>query len=194
MIQQHQTANQSYPEEGARLFDLANRAYDLFGKQPLDEKRRPLNFVLPNCTWKGGELSAEFRQPFDMLTFTTMRQETKRAARGTSGGGPYKNWLLGQDSNLEFAIRRINNRRESTAGSMLDRCHFSVPSPAASPPPGSEAALRAPASRGLDGVWYEASPGMPGHYAVQGGWRVGSFARRRSSLGGSEEHTPRNVL
>ena len=100
MVQQHQTANQSYLEEGVQLLDLANRAYDLFGKQPPSEKRRLLNFVLSNSTWKGSELSAEFRQPFDMLAFTTTTQESRKAARSASGG-PYKNWLLGQDSNLE---------------------------------------------------------------------------------------------
>ena len=100
MVQQHQTANQSYLEEGVQLLDLANRAYDLFGRQPPSEKRRLLNFVLSNCTWKGGELSVEFRQPFDMLAFRTMSHRSKKAAQNTSGG-PFKNWLLGQDSNLE---------------------------------------------------------------------------------------------
>ncbi len=87
-------------EEGVQLLELANRAHDLFQKQPPSEKRRLLNFVLSNCTWKGGELSAEFRQPFDMLAFRTMGQETKKAADGALDS-PYKNWLLGQDSNLE---------------------------------------------------------------------------------------------
>jgi hypothetical protein len=74
------------------LMELASRAHELFQSQPPSEKRRLLNFVLSNCSWKGGELSAKFRQPFDMLAFTSMSQETKEAARGTSGG-PYKNWL-----------------------------------------------------------------------------------------------------
>ena len=100
MIQQHQSANQSYLEEGVQLLELANRAYDLFRKQHPSEKRRLLNFVLSNCTWKGGQLSAEFRQPFDMLALRTTTHESRKAAPGASGG-PYKNWLLGQDSNLE---------------------------------------------------------------------------------------------
>jgi hypothetical protein len=35
---------------------------------------------------------AEFRRPFDMLAFTTMRQEKEKTARGGSGG-PFKDWL-----------------------------------------------------------------------------------------------------
>ncbi len=92
MIQQHQSANQSYLEEGIHLLDLANRAYDLFRKQPPSEKRRLLNFVLSNCTWKGGELSVEFRQPFDMLAFRTMTHQRKKTGRSASDG-QNENWL-----------------------------------------------------------------------------------------------------
>lgn len=47
--------------------ELANHAADLFEKQPPAEKRRLLDFVVQNSTWKNGELSATYRQPFDML-------------------------------------------------------------------------------------------------------------------------------
>ena len=40
---------------------------DLFEKQPACEKHRLLNFVLSNSFWANGELTPEFRQPFDML-------------------------------------------------------------------------------------------------------------------------------
>ena len=57
----------TYLEEGVRLLELAQRAHRLFQKQEPREKRRLLNFLLSNCSWKGGELTAVFRQPFDML-------------------------------------------------------------------------------------------------------------------------------
>jgi hypothetical protein len=47
--------------------ELAGRAVELFEKQPASEKRRLLDFVLSNCTWANGELTPEFRQPFDMI-------------------------------------------------------------------------------------------------------------------------------
>jgi hypothetical protein len=49
----HQTANRSYAEEGVQLLELAQRAHVLFESQPATEKRKLLDFVLSNCTWKG---------------------------------------------------------------------------------------------------------------------------------------------
>ena len=66
-IEQHQNANQSYLEEGVALLELATRAAALFESQDAREKRRLLDFVLLNCTWKRGELPPVFRQPFDMI-------------------------------------------------------------------------------------------------------------------------------
>lgn len=39
----------------------------MFVKQEPREKRRLLDFVLSNSTWKGGELTPVYRQPFDMI-------------------------------------------------------------------------------------------------------------------------------
>ncbi len=54
----------------------------LFAKQEPQEKRRLLNFVLSNSTWKNGELSVTFRQPFDLLA-----QTTAIVTRGNGGSG-----------------------------------------------------------------------------------------------------------
>jgi site-specific DNA recombinase len=48
-IQTHQTANESYFDEGLRLLELARRAHMLFRQQPANEKRRLLDFVVSNC-------------------------------------------------------------------------------------------------------------------------------------------------
>jgi hypothetical protein len=66
-IETHQSANRTYIEEGVQLLRLADRAHALFERQKPAEKRRVLNFVFSNCVWKEGLLSAEYRQPFDML-------------------------------------------------------------------------------------------------------------------------------
>src|SRR5262249_49433612 len=70
-IERHQTADQSYLEEGVRILELARNAQRLFQKQEPREKRRLLNFLVSNCSWKGGELTAALRQPFDLLSETT---------------------------------------------------------------------------------------------------------------------------
>lgn len=66
-LEGHERANQSYMEDGVRLLELASRASKLFQQQPASEKRRVLDFVLSNCTWKDGELTPVFRQPFDII-------------------------------------------------------------------------------------------------------------------------------
>jgi DNA invertase Pin-like site-specific DNA recombinase len=93
-IERHQAADRSYLEEGVRLLELARNAQRLFEKQEPREKRRLLNFVVSNCTWKGGELKANLRQPFDLLAETAAI-----AAQAATGSRPNlaKNeiWLPG---------------------------------------------------------------------------------------------------
>jgi hypothetical protein len=67
-IDRHQNAYKSCKDEGVALLDLARNAQRLFALQEPREKRRVLNFLLSNCTWKDGEVVATFRQPFDMLS------------------------------------------------------------------------------------------------------------------------------
>ena len=84
-IAEHQKANDSYLDEGVMLIELATRAADLFERQSASEKRRLLDFVLSNCTWKNGELTPVFRQPFDMIAdAATACGQGKAAGMATS--------------------------------------------------------------------------------------------------------------
>lgn len=58
-------------DEGVKLLELAQSAQRLFERQEPRQKRRLLNFLLSNCTWADGEMTATFRQPFDLLAETT---------------------------------------------------------------------------------------------------------------------------
>ena len=49
----HQTADRSYLEEGGRILELARDGQRLFEKQEPREKRRLLNLLVSNCSWKG---------------------------------------------------------------------------------------------------------------------------------------------
>jgi hypothetical protein len=100
-IQAHRTANQNYVVEGIRLLELARRASDLFENQPAVEKRRLLNFVLSNCTWKEGQLTAQYRQPFDILAVAVAADQRARAA-GLQEAAQNEHWLPGMDSNHEL--------------------------------------------------------------------------------------------
>jgi site-specific DNA recombinase len=70
-IARHETAEQSYMDEGVQILELARDAQKLFERQQPREKRRLLNFVLSNCSWDDGEVVTIFRQPFDLLAQTT---------------------------------------------------------------------------------------------------------------------------
>ena len=77
-IEEHQAANQTYLGEGIRLLELGRRAHELFQQQKPREKRRLLDFVLSNCTWKDGPLQVTFRQPFDLIIASTKAYEQKK--------------------------------------------------------------------------------------------------------------------
>jgi site-specific DNA recombinase len=63
-----------------QLLELAKTAQKLFEQQPPREKRRLLNFLLSNCTWRDGQIGVKFRQPFDLLA------ETNAAAKDFGTG------------------------------------------------------------------------------------------------------------
>jgi len=99
-IDQHQAANQSYMAEGVQLLELARNARRLFEKQEVREKRRLLDFLVSNCSWKAGQLTAEFRQPFDSLANTAMAAAVA-TAEDRSEAAKSEIWLLRRDSNLQ---------------------------------------------------------------------------------------------
>ena len=79
-LEQPEQANQSYLQEGVAILELANRAAELFEKQPASEKRRLPDFVLSNSTWGNGELRVKFRQPFELIALGTTELKQKKAA------------------------------------------------------------------------------------------------------------------
>jgi len=92
-IQEHESASTAFEADGVRLLELSSKAHELFEMQAPGEKRRLLNFVFSNCSWKGGELRAEYKQPFDLLAVTTATYQAKKAA-GCQSTGLSENWLL----------------------------------------------------------------------------------------------------
>ncbi len=81
-ISRHQQADRSYLEQGIALLELAQTSRELFLKREPGEKRHLLNFVLSNATWMRGELSAAYRQPFDIIAETTALASNAAAGAG----------------------------------------------------------------------------------------------------------------
>jgi DNA invertase Pin-like site-specific DNA recombinase len=98
-VEEHQLANRTYLDEGLNLLELARRAHQLFAQQEAREKRRLLDFVVSNCTWRDGTLTAVYRQPFDMLAVSAASWKNEKAAVGTSASISEK-WLPRQGPNL----------------------------------------------------------------------------------------------
>jgi site-specific DNA recombinase len=86
-----------------RLLDLAHDARRLFAKQEPQEKRRLLNFVLSNSTWKNCQLSVTFRQPFDLLVQTTAIVAGGNPGRGLNSPG-HPGWLANQNKTANHYV------------------------------------------------------------------------------------------
>ena len=101
----HHAANQTYIEEGVQLPQIAQRAHELFESREPAEKRGLLNLLLSNCIWKAGVLTAEYRQPFDMLALAREAGRGDDTASGTENG-QFGNWLPDTDSNRDSRLQR----------------------------------------------------------------------------------------
>ena len=97
-IERHQGADQCYLEEGVRILELARNARRLFEQQESREKRRLLDFLVSNCSWRDGELTVALRQPFDLLAETNAIT-AQSVARNRSNLTKTEIWLPGPDSN-----------------------------------------------------------------------------------------------
>jgi hypothetical protein len=97
-IQRHRESNQTYMTEGVKLLELARKAKEMFLAQPSGEKRRLLDFVVSNSTWKDGGLNVVLRQPFDLMrdmATSVDRQPSTIPFTPTV----LEKWLPGLDSN-----------------------------------------------------------------------------------------------
>lgn len=82
-LEEHQDANQSYLEDGIELLELASKAREHFDRQKVAEKRRLLDVLLSNYSWKGGELTVEYRQPFNMIAESVIHHQKIRLSEVT---------------------------------------------------------------------------------------------------------------
>ena len=81
--------------------ELARSAQRLFERQEAREKRRLLNFMVSNCSWKGGELTTTLHLPFDLLANTAMSAVVSSGADSTITRKS-EIWLGREDSNLRM--------------------------------------------------------------------------------------------
>src|ERR1035437_4586430 len=81
-IGMHQNASNACAQEGIRILELANRAWELYEMQEMAEKRKLLDFVFSNSSWVGGELTPNYRKPFDLIVEAKKLQDERTALTG----------------------------------------------------------------------------------------------------------------
>lgn len=80
-LTQHMKVDDYYIEDGVRIMELANRAYELYSKQNHVEKRKLLSLLLSNCTLRDGVVTHKYRQPFDILVFMTKESARNKPSK-----------------------------------------------------------------------------------------------------------------
>ncbi len=86
-LEAHQRANMSYFELGLGIFELSQKARQIYEKRAnLEQRRALLNFVFSNLTLRDGNLMPVYKNAFQII-----------AARAEN-----KNWLGRKDSNLRM--------------------------------------------------------------------------------------------
>ncbi len=105
-LQKLQEQNSTSIEDGSRIFELAQKAATLYSAQIPEEKRRLLNCVCSNSTWAGGELTVNFRKPFDMIAITNDEYKQKKVTNPKKSdlieiwrpsGNRIENWEISLD-------------------------------------------------------------------------------------------------
>lgn len=94
-IEVHQNASNSCLEEGIRMLELLNRAWELYEQQEMAEKRRLLDFVCSNSSWRDGKLTPKYRKPFDLIVEASQMHNERATITGEKFGEEAQNeiWL-----------------------------------------------------------------------------------------------------
>jgi site-specific DNA recombinase len=97
-LEEQEKANVAYIESGVRIIELSKNALDLYNSRPMLEKRKVLEILLSNCSYKDGQLHPEYRKPFDLIAKTNAEYKRKEADFGEEIDLSLF-WLPGLDSN-----------------------------------------------------------------------------------------------
>ena len=86
--------------EGIRLLELARHRPPSLRKARIPRKRRLLEFLVSNCSWKDGQLTAESDNHLMRLQIRRWRQQL-RPPKGRAESAKSENWLLRLDLNQQ---------------------------------------------------------------------------------------------
>ena len=95
-------------DEGVKLSEPARDAQRLCERKEPRQKRRPLDFLLSKCSWADGEMTATFRQPFDLSAETTSTVACEGAAT-PADSARNEGWLGDVDSNHDRQSQNLQS-------------------------------------------------------------------------------------
>ena len=72
-MQEHSEADEEFYITANTVFNLGNRALEIFESSETNEKRQLLNYLLQNCRLSGKNLVFTLRSPFDKVIATRNR-------------------------------------------------------------------------------------------------------------------------
>ena len=100
-MRDHRRADRSYADSGVELLELASGAHDAFMSQGSDERRRLLQLVVSNSTWKRGRLTVQLHTPLDLILLEAGKAREADAADAATGvvKADFANWRRGRDLN-----------------------------------------------------------------------------------------------
>ena len=91
-IHKHQTANHNYLDEGIKLLEMASKAHKTFIEREPAEKRKLVTAFFAQSSWKEGQLTVKFKQPFQMIALSNSKSSNKKAV-SVNGNGLNRKWL-----------------------------------------------------------------------------------------------------
>jgi hypothetical protein len=74
-----QAQNEAKTMDSNRVLELAQKAATLYSAQISEEKRKLLNCVCSNSTFASGELTVNYRKPFDIIAVSNQAYKREKA-------------------------------------------------------------------------------------------------------------------
>ncbi len=104
-IIEHESVDPTDMDRSVDVLELVRNSRRMYLRRDSAEKRRLLRNLLSNCSWSDGQLTAAFRQPYDMIVDTNTLYKQEKAA-GEPPDSLIEIWYPRRDSNPCFRLRR----------------------------------------------------------------------------------------
>ena len=105
-------ADDEYIDAGLTILKFAREAETAFRTLDATRTRNLLKFLLSNCTWAAGELTAKFAEPFDLIAETVAfrpQPAPPSGDRNCTRKAKTENWQALGESNPSFQVENLTS-------------------------------------------------------------------------------------